>query len=181
MPIVPVSANIKINPKRMKSPEIVRTQFPVTLAWACTVQKVQGLTFDKIVISFALNRQRAFQNFQAYVALSTKRTLDGLFILDKFDPNQIKADDRVTEKYEKLRKNSDIGSDSCRNSVTSSNRIQVSLLNVRSFMKYWKDLLYDPLLKTSDLIALTETQICKNQYTGIIQQALQGELTLGCI
>ena len=130
MPIVPVSANIKINPKIVNSLEIVRTQFSVTLAWACTVRKVQGLTFDKIVISFALNKQRAFKNFQAYVALS-RITLDGLLILDKFDPNQIKADDRVTEEYEKLGKNSDIGSDSCRNSVTSSNRIQASLLNVR--------------------------------------------------
>ena len=173
VPIVPVSANIKINPKSMNSPEIVRTQFPVTLAWACTVHKVQGLMLDKIVISFALNKQRAFQNGQAYVALSRVRTLDGLFILDKFDPNQIRADDRVTEEYEKLRKISDIGSDSCRNSVTSSNRLQVSLLNVRSFMKHWEDLLCDPILKTSDLIALTETQICKNQYTGTIQQALE--------
>ena len=162
VPIVPVSANIKINPKRMNSPEIVRTQFPVTLAWACTVHKVQGLTLDKIVISFALNKQRAFQNGQAYVALSRVRTLDGLFILDKFDPNQIRADDRVTEEYERLRRISDVASDSCRNSITSSNRIQVSLLNVRSFMKHWEDLLCDPILKTSDLI-LFDISFCKFQ------------------
>ena len=152
VPIVPVSANIKINPKRMNSPEIVRTQFPVTLAWACTVHKVQGLTLDRIVISFALNKQRAFQSGQAYVALSRVRTLDGLFILDKFDPNQIRADDRVTEEYERLRRISDVASDSCRNSITSSNRIQVSLLNVRSFMKHWEDLLCDPILKDSSYL-----------------------------
>ena len=138
VPIVPLSTNIMINPKRVNSPEMVRTQFPVTLAWACTVHKVQGLTLDRIVISFALNKQRAFQYGQAYAALSRVRTLDGLFILDRFDPNQIRADDRVTEEYERLRINSDIASHHGSSSCTSSNGLTISLLNVRSLKNIMK-------------------------------------------
>ena len=39
------------------------------LAWACTVHKVEGLSFDKVVISFELVKQRSFNNGQMYVAL----------------------------------------------------------------------------------------------------------------
>ena len=45
-------------------------QFPITLAWACTVYKVQGLTLHKIVISFELVKQRFFNYGQVYVAIS---------------------------------------------------------------------------------------------------------------
>ena len=45
-------------------------QLPITLAWACTVHKVQGLTLDRVVVSFELSKQRAFNYGQVYVAIS---------------------------------------------------------------------------------------------------------------
>ena len=44
-------AKIKIRPDRPSSPEMQRTQFPITLAWACPIHIVQGLTLDTIAIS----------------------------------------------------------------------------------------------------------------------------------
>ena len=58
VPIEPVLARIKIRPGKAFSPEIQRVQFPITLAWACTVHKVQGLTLEKVVICTDLIKQR---------------------------------------------------------------------------------------------------------------------------
>ena len=64
------------------------SQYPIKLAWAVTVHKSQGLTFEKAIIDVG----QAFAPGQVYVALSRLRSLEGLVLRTKINTSSIGSD-----------------------------------------------------------------------------------------
>ncbi len=71
------------------------SQFPLKMAWAITIHKSQGLTFDKICIDAA----EAFAGGQVYVALSRCRTLEGIQLSTQINQQAILTDARLNSPW----------------------------------------------------------------------------------
>ncbi len=76
-------------------------QYPLKLAWAITIHKSQGLTFDRAII----DAQAAFAHGQVYVALSRCRTLEGMVLSSPLSARAVKTDRSVLRFTEQAGKN----------------------------------------------------------------------------
>lgn len=91
-----------------KSKEIVEeiegtfTQYPVKPAWAITIHKSQGLTFDKAII----DASASFSHGQTYVALSRCRSLEGIVLDSPIDQSSVICDWKVSRFLSEQKRNS---------------------------------------------------------------------------
>jgi ATP-dependent DNA helicase PIF1 len=72
-------------------------QLPLKLAWAVTIHKSQGQTFDQVVLDMSGGM---FEHGQMYVALSRCRTLEGITLSQPIRPQDIRVDERIVDFYQ---------------------------------------------------------------------------------
>lgn len=75
------------------------SQIPLRLAWAITIHKSQGLTFDKAII----DAESSFAHGQVYVALSRCRSIEGLVLSSRLQPQSVISDANVVGFMNKMR------------------------------------------------------------------------------
>jgi ATP-dependent DNA helicase PIF1 len=105
IPVVKFSNGIikRISPHYWQSeeyPMFAVGQYPLCLAWALTIHKIQGATLGLAEMDIG---QTIFEYGQTYVALSRIQSLDGLY-LSAFNPQKIMANPIVNQFYEKIPK-----------------------------------------------------------------------------
>lgn len=108
------------------------TQFPIKTAWAITIHKSQGLTFNHVLI----NASEAFAAGQTYVALSRCRTLEGIVLSAPISPRAIIADAAVTDFNDNI-SNKQIGpADIARLQLNYSLQLIDELFNLQPLRSY---------------------------------------------
>ena len=116
-----------------KGAQVSRYQFPLTLAWAVTIHKCQGLTLDKIVVS--MKGSKKFGNGQAYVAFSRVRSLEDLYITD-FDKNGIRFDKKIASEISDMV----LLEPEANLEMPTSPQLMIGHLNISYFLEKLKDI-----------------------------------------
>ena len=78
---------------------VMRKQFPISLSYAITIHKCQGLSLRNAIIDIG---NSVFNCGQVYVALSRLTSLEGLHLIN-FDPSSVIADEKAIREYNRLK------------------------------------------------------------------------------
>lgn len=148
------------------------TQFPLKLAWAITVHKSQGMTFDKMSLNLSW---AMFAEGQLYVALSRVRSLDGLYLSCQLNRNSVRTNEEI------IRFAQEYNNEYCINNEIEYGKAVYELLRAGEFDKAAKEYLQLALNRWAEghiieamrLARLfMETVICDDEIYGCIEEKI---------
>lgn len=112
-------------------------QYPLRLAWAITIHKSQGLTFDKAIIDAG----EAFSAGQVYVALSRCTNLNGMILLSRINKSSLRSDERIV-RFSENKKSADwLKGEFGKASKTYQQEVLLSLFDFKLVIQQAKELL----------------------------------------
>jgi len=126
-------------------------QYPIRLAWAVTIHKSQGLTFDKAIIDAG----RSFAPGQVYVALSRCRSLEGIILKSKIQEQVIFSDNAINNFQNEIWNLKEV------KAIIENEKLPYSLekvykaINLQNLVysfSVWNDLIYDKKLPSKEEI-----------------------------
>ncbi len=134
-------------------------QYPLRLAWAITIHKSQGLTFDKAVI----DAKAAFAHGQTYVALSRCKTLDGLILISQISEEGIICDHTVSNF------NRDVEENQPDNKVLQDSKQTYQLALLDELFSF-RQIQYQ--VEKCEKIAIENTSVLEGNLTGKLNEML---------
>ena len=142
--------------------QCTRQQFPIFLAWAVTIHKVQGMTLDELVVDMHPSKGR-FTDGQAYVAFSRVRMYNKLHILN-YCRTQIKTNKEVAKEMDRLRTcKMNIQHDIPCTLANTECLLKLGTLNINGLQSQGVDksfeLQFDPVIQSLDILCLVETHL----------------------
>ena len=154
VPIHQTQATFPVDKKA--SFQATRSQFPLTLAWAVTIHKCQGLTLSEIAIDMTPAKGK-FKPGEAHVAFSRVKTLEKLHIIN-YTWSQIHVSEHVEKEMKRLRKNI-LPQMSSNLFYDIPGGVKILHLNIGNLKRKIEDIKDDDIFKNSDIISLNETHL----------------------
>ena len=96
-------ATCTLKKKSKSSVIVIRTQFPLTLSYACTVHNVQEKSLSKAVVNLNLCKQKAFQLGKVYVTLSRITNFERMYLTGSYDRALTKTNVAAKGEYGQLK------------------------------------------------------------------------------